>query len=75
MFIGTIYPEGHGKNSTPFLTSGSLGIATFVVENKSVIGFGISDMSGVERVGPREETPVFGLSSRHSSGSTSDSDL
>jgi hypothetical protein len=52
---GTIYPEGYGKNTTAFSTLESGGQATFVVENKSVVGFGISGISGVEHAGPVEE--------------------
>lgn len=52
---GTIYPEGYGKNSTPFSTLAPAGLATFVVENESVVGFGISGIIGVERPGPVEE--------------------
>ena len=52
---GTIYPEGYGKNSTPFSTLEPAGLATFVVEKGSVVGFGVSGISGVERLGPVEE--------------------
>jgi len=52
---GTIYPEGYGKNSTPFSTLELAGLATFVVEKESVVGFGVSGISGVERPGPVEE--------------------
>jgi hypothetical protein len=53
--VGTIYPKGYGKNSTPFSTLAPVGPATFVVENGYVVGFGISEMIGVERPGPVEE--------------------
>jgi hypothetical protein len=53
--VGSIYPKGYGKNSTPFSTLGPQGLATFVVENESVVGFGVSGISGVERPGPVEE--------------------
>jgi hypothetical protein len=52
---GFIYPEGYGKNSTPFSTLSPGGLATFVVENESVLGFGVSGISGVERTGPVKE--------------------
>jgi hypothetical protein len=52
---GTIYPEGYGKNSTPFSTLSPGPLATFVVENESVIGFGITGISGVKREGSVEE--------------------
>jgi hypothetical protein len=55
VFIGTIYPEGYGMNSTPFSTLDPFGVATFVVENRSVIGFGISHLNGIERPGSVEE--------------------
>ena len=53
--IGTIYPKGYGKNSTPFSTLDLGGQATFVVENGLVVGFGVSGISGVERAGPVKE--------------------
>jgi hypothetical protein len=52
---GSIYPEGYGKNSTPFSTLTPGALATFVVENGSVLGFGVSGISGVERTGPVKE--------------------
>ena len=55
MSAGTIYPEGYGKNSTPFSTLAPGGLATFVVENGSVVGFGVSGIIGVEQPGPVEE--------------------
>jgi hypothetical protein len=53
--IGSIYPEGYGKNSTPFSTLSPAARATFVVENQSIVGFGISGISGVVRAGPVKE--------------------
>jgi len=42
--IGTIYPHGYGKNSTPFTTLGNpFTTAEFVVENGKVVGFGFDD--------------------------------
>ncbi len=38
--IGSIYPQGYGKNSTPFSTLAPVAIAEFVVEYEKVIGFG-----------------------------------
>ena len=55
IFSETIYPEGYGKNSTPFSTQITVGLATFVVEDESVAGFGITGISGVNRSGPVEE--------------------
>lgn len=52
--VGTIYPEGYGKDSTPFSTLAPGPLATFVVENGCVVGFGISGISGVKRPGPVE---------------------
>ncbi len=40
-------------NSTDLFISG---LATFVVENVAIVGFGISGINGVERTGPVEET-------------------
>jgi hypothetical protein len=40
---GTIYPEGYGKNSTPFSTLSSFTAAQFVVENERVVGFGFNE--------------------------------
>lgn len=53
--VGTIYPEGYGKNSTPFSTLSPGATATFVVESETVVGFGISGISGVQREGPVEK--------------------
>ena len=55
VYSGLIYPEGYGRNSTPFLTQSTIGLATFVMKNKSVVGFGITGISGVNRSGPVEE--------------------
>lgn len=55
VYTGLIFPEGYGRNSTPFLTQTTIGLATFVMENKSVVGFGITGISGVNRSGPVEE--------------------
>jgi hypothetical protein len=52
---GTIYPEGYGKDSTPFAQFIPMGQATFVVEDATIAGFGISGISGVERKGPVEK--------------------
>jgi hypothetical protein len=41
--IGTIYPHGYGKNTTPFQVSGTYSTAEFVVENGVVVGFGFND--------------------------------
>jgi hypothetical protein len=41
--LGTIYPEGYGKNSTPFSTLAPATIAQFVVENGNIVGFGLND--------------------------------
>jgi len=55
LFVGSIYPEGYGKNSTPFSTLGAGAIAKFVVENESVIGFGVFSLDKDE-AGSVEET-------------------
>jgi hypothetical protein len=55
--IGSIYPEGYGKNTTPFSTLAPGATAEFVVENENVVGFGWNDISdGVKRAGSVEET-------------------
>ena len=56
--LGTIYPEGYGKNSTPFSTLAPTTVAQFVVENESVIGFGFNDsaVSDLTQGGSVEET-------------------
>ena len=41
--LGAIYPEGYGKNTTPFSTLSPGTIAQFEVENGIVIGFGFND--------------------------------
>jgi hypothetical protein len=56
--LGTIYPEGYGKNSTPFSTLAPATTAQFVVENGKVVGFGFndSDTSDLTHGGSVEET-------------------
>jgi hypothetical protein len=57
IYVGSIYAEGYGKNSTPFSTLAPGARAEFVVENESVVGFGWNDISdGVKREGSVEET-------------------
>ena len=55
VFVGTIYPKGYGKDSTPFSTLAAGAIARFVVENGNVIGFGIFS-ADVDEAGSVEET-------------------
>lgn len=43
ILIGTVYPQGYGKNSTPFAEMGTYSTAKFVVENGKVVGFGFND--------------------------------
>lgn len=50
--IGTIYPQGYGKNTTPFALIGSYSTAEFVVENGVVVGFGFNDSDSVLPVNP-----------------------
>ncbi|KAI0252716.1 beta-lactamase/transpeptidase-like protein [Lactifluus subvellereus] len=54
---GTIYPEGYGRNSTPFSTVAPAAMAEFVVVNKTVVGFGVFGVTGSGRAhaGPVEE--------------------
>jgi hypothetical protein len=57
--IGSIYPQGYGKNTTAFSTLVPVATAEFVVENRKVVGFGwnnIIDNGGVQRPGSVEET-------------------
>ena len=56
--LGTIYPEGYGKNTTPFSTLEPISTAEFVVENGKVVGFGFndSDTSDLTRGTSVEET-------------------
>ena len=54
--VGFIYPEGYGKNSTPFSTVEAAAIARFAVENEDVIGFGVYISVDVEEAGSVEET-------------------
>ncbi len=58
IFLGTIYPEGYGKNSTPFSTLAPTTIAQFVVENGKTVGFGFNDspVSDSTHGGSVEET-------------------
>jgi hypothetical protein len=56
--IGSIYPQGYGKNSTPFSTLDPAAMAEFVVENEKVVGFGwnnIGDDGDVKQSGSVEE--------------------
>ena len=73
--LGTIYPEGYGKNSTPFSTLAPATVAQFVVENGNIVGFGFndSDTSDLTHEGSVEETSLvgFGLSRRLDSDSSS----
>ncbi|KAI0286671.1 beta-lactamase/transpeptidase-like protein [Russula aff. rugulosa BPL654] len=50
--IGTIYPQGYGKNTTPFALTGEYTTAEFVVEDGQVIGFGFNDSASVLPVNP-----------------------
>ena len=58
MYLGTVYPEGYGKNSTPFSTLEPTTIVQFVVENEEVVGFGLNDTvdSDLTHGGSVEET-------------------
>lgn len=56
--LGTIYPEGYGKNSTPFSTLAPATTVQFEVVNGEIAGFGfnVSDTSYLTRGGSVEET-------------------
>ena len=58
--IGSIYPQGYGRNSTPFSTLIPVAMAEFEVENEKVVGFGWNniglDDDDVKRAGSVEET-------------------
>jgi hypothetical protein len=59
IYLGSIYAQGYGENTTPFSTLEPDGVrADFVVENGTVVGFGWSDVSDgvVKRAGSVEET-------------------
>ena len=57
IYIGSIYPQGYGKNITPFSTLDSGATAEFVEEHGKVVGFGWNDISDdVKRAGSVEET-------------------
>ena len=58
MYLGTVYPEGYGKNTTPFSTLSPATIVQFVVENEEVVGFGLNDTadSDLTHGGSVEET-------------------
>jgi hypothetical protein len=53
--VGTIYPHGYGKNSTAFSTLSEFAAAEFVVENNTVVGFGVNDIGAVVSVGQVEK--------------------
>ncbi len=57
-YIGSIYPQGYGKNSTAFSTLAPGATAEFVVENEEVVGFGLNIVGdgGDARTGSVEET-------------------
>lgn len=55
--IGSIYPKGYGKNTTPFSTLAPSAKVEFVVEYEKVVGFGWYDLDEhVEREGSVENT-------------------
>ena len=59
--VGSIYPQGYGKNSTPFSTLYPAATAEFVVENGRVVGFGWDNIGDddddiVKRTGSVQET-------------------
>ena len=55
--IGSIYPEGYGKNTTPFSTLAPAATVEFVVEEEKVVGFGWYGIGDhVKRAGSVEET-------------------
>jgi hypothetical protein len=57
IYIGSIYPQGYGKNITPFSTLDSGATAEFVEEHGKVVGFGWNDITDdVKRAGSVEET-------------------
>ena len=56
IYIGSIYPEGYGKNTTPFSTLDSSATAEFVVDNGKVSGFGWNDLNDSVKTGSVEET-------------------
>ena len=58
---GSIYPQGYGKNTTPFSTLAPIATAEFVVEHEKVVGFGWNnigddDDDNVKPAGSVEET-------------------
>jgi hypothetical protein len=56
---GSIYPQGYGKNTTPFSTLAPIATAEFMVENEKVVGFGwniTGDDGDVKQSGSVEET-------------------
>jgi hypothetical protein len=56
---GSVYPQGYGKNTTPFSTLAPIATAEFMVENEKVVGFGwniTGDDGDVKQSGSVEET-------------------
>ena len=43
--VGSIYPQGYGKNSSPFPTLAPFAKAEFVMENEKVVGFGWNNIN------------------------------
>jgi hypothetical protein len=75
---GSIYPQGHGKNTTAFSTLGPAATAEFVVENGKAVGFGwnnILDDTGVQRPGSVEETSEVWFANQANLDSSSTSDF
>jgi hypothetical protein len=57
MYIGFVYPEGYGKNTSSFGTPIFYATTEFVEENGKVVGFGWNTFANaVERTGSLEET-------------------
>jgi len=54
VYFTALFPEGYGRDSTPFLMEMLGATAEFVVEDGKVIGFGLFDMVG--QVTQRERT-------------------
>lgn len=44
----TLYPNGYGRNTTPFEEVSGTGLVEFVVESSKVVGFGLSGTVGEE---------------------------
>ncbi|KAI0271640.1 beta-lactamase/transpeptidase-like protein [Gloeopeniophorella convolvens] len=64
ILIGSIYPKGYGKDTSPFTTLRPVAFAEFVVEGERVIGFGIRGITDARTGGIEEAADVWFVKQR-----------